>query len=126
MLTEVRQRGARKQHGHRGRRTDPAWAHRRFLLRAGDRLGPSALARLKQVPREDDPTDEIGAVWVIKELLRQLLAAHGPTRYSRKCTAHLRTRFLTACIDADMPETTRLTGAIEKWWPEFEAFLAWG
>ena len=126
MLTEVRQRAAREQHGGRGTRTDPAWAHRRLLLRAGDELGPSALARLKKVLREDDPTDEIGAAWGIKELLRQLLAAHGPTRYSRSGTAHLRTRFLTACVDADMPETTRLAGTIEKWWPEIEAFLRLG
>jgi transposase len=126
MLTEVRQRVAREQHGHRGMRSDPAWAHRRLLLRAGDQLSPSALARLKKVLREDDPTDEIGAAWAVKELLRQLLAAHGPTRYSRSGTGHLRTRFLTACVDADMPETTRLAGTIEKWWPEIEAFLALG
>ena len=126
VVTEVRQRAARDQHGHRGRASDPAWAHRRLLLRAGDTLGAPALARLKKILREDDPTDEIGAAWAIKELLRQLLAAHGPTRYSRSQTAHLRTRFLTACVDADMPETTRLAATIERWWPEIEAFLALG
>ena len=80
VVTEVRQRAAREQHGHRGRATDAAWAHRRLLLRAGDTLGPKALARLKKTLRTDDPTDEIRAAWAIKELLRQFLAAHGPTR----------------------------------------------
>jgi transposase len=63
---------------------------------------------------------------VILELLRQLLAAHGPTRYSRHETAHRRTRFLAACVVADMPETICLAGTIEKWWPEIEGFLALG
>jgi Transposase len=40
MLTEVRQRVAREQLHRRGRKVDPAWAHRRLLLRAGDKLGP--------------------------------------------------------------------------------------
>ena len=57
------------QHGGRGTRTDPAWAHRRLLLRAGDQLSPNGLARLKKVLREDDPTNESGAAWGIKELL---------------------------------------------------------
>lgn len=38
-VTEVRQRVAREQLGRRGRKVDPAWAHRRLLLRAGDQLG---------------------------------------------------------------------------------------
>ena len=46
-VTEVRQRVAHEQLGRRGRKTDPAWAHRRLLLAAGDRLGKRGLARLK-------------------------------------------------------------------------------
>lgn len=38
MVTEVHQRVARERHGRRGRKTDPAWAHRRMLLTAGNRL----------------------------------------------------------------------------------------
>ena len=126
MVTDVRQRALREQLGRRGMKVDPAWAHRRLLLRGGDQLSPKALARLKTVIRTDDPTGEIGAAWACKELLRQLLAAHGPTRYSRHETAHRRTRFLTACVSADMPETTRLASTIEKWWPEIEGFLELG
>jgi len=126
MVTDVRQRVQREQQGRRGMTVDPAWAHRRLLLRAGDTLGPKSLARLATVFRDDDPTAEIAVAWAAKELLRQLLAAHGPTRYSRHETAHRRTRFLHACAVADMPETTRLAGTIEKWWPEIEAFLELG
>jgi Transposase len=43
--------------------------------------------------------------------------------YSRHETSTRRIRFLQACIDADMPEATRLAGTIEKWWPEIEGFL---
>jgi transposase len=121
-LTDVRQRVAHEQHGRRGRKTDPAWAHRRLLLRAGDTLSPAALTRLEAVLISDDPSGELSAAWAVNELLRQLLQAHGPTRYSRHETAHRRTRFLTA----DMPETTRLASSIVWWWPEIEALLGIG
>jgi len=126
MVTDVRQRALREQQGRRSMKVDPAWAHRRLLLRAGDQLGPKALSRLKTVFATDDPTNEISAAWACKELLRQLLAAHGPTRYSRHESAHRRTRFLAACAVADMPEATCLAGTIEKWWPEIEGFLELG
>jgi len=126
MVTDVRQRALREQQGRRGMKVDPAWAHRRLLLRAGDQLGPKALSRLKTVFATDDPTNEISAAWACKELLRQLLAAHGPTRYSRHETGHRLHRFLDACMVADLPETTRLAGTIEKWWPEIEGFLELG
>lgn len=37
-----------------------------------------------------------------------------------------RTRFAAACVDADMPETTRLATTIDRWWPEVEGFLELG
>jgi len=55
-----------------------------------------------------------------------MLRAHGPNGYSRHETSTRRTRFLAACVDADMPEATRLAGTIEKWWPEIEGFLELG
>jgi transposase len=117
-VTEVRQRVAREQLGRRGRRADPAWAHRRLLLAAGDRLGRHGLARLRDVLAVDDATNEIGAAWGIKELLRQLLAA--PTRHDAR---HRLFRFYEAVLAADMPETTRLAETISTWWPAIEAFL---
>lgn len=117
-VTEVRQRIAREQYGRRGRKTDPAWAHRRLLLAAGDRLSRRGLARLRYVLAGDDPTNEIGAAWGIKELLRQLLAA--PTAHDAR---HRLFRFYDAVATADMPETTRLAETISTWWPAIEAFL---
>ena len=84
-VTEVRQRVAREQLGRRGRKADPAWAHRRLLLAAGDRLSPRGLDRLEAVLRRDDPTDEIGAAWGVKERLRQLLAERDPDRIRHNC-----------------------------------------
>ena len=122
-LTDVRQRVSREQHDRRGRTADPAWAHRRLLLRAGDTLSPAALRRLTTVLSTDDPSGQLSAARAVKELLRQLLQAHGPTRYSRHETGHRRTRFLSAVATADMPETTRLATTIKRWWPEVEGFL---
>jgi transposase len=118
MVTEVRQRVAREQLGRRGRKADPAWAHRRLLLAAGDRLSKRGLARLKHLLAVDDPTNEIGAAWGVKELLRQLLAA--PTAHDAR---HRLSRFYDAVLVADMPETTRLAETVDTWWPQIEAFL---
>ena len=126
MLTDVRQRAAHEQHDRRGRKVDPAWAHRRLLLNAGNQLHPKSLARLAAVFATDDPTNQVSAAWAIKELLRQLLADNGPSRYWRATTSHRRTVFLQACVDAEMPQTTRLAATIERWWPEIERFLQFG
>lgn len=118
VVTEVRQRVTREQLGRRGRKTDPAWAHRRLLLAAGNRLSPRGLARLRQVFAADDPTNEIGAAWGCKERLRQLLAAR-----DRHTISHRLFRFYDDCAAADMPETTRLAETVTTWWPAIEAFL---
>jgi transposase len=118
MVTEVRQRVAREHLGRRGRKNDPAWAHRRLLLAAGNRLGLHGLARLRAIFAADDPTQELAAAWGVKELLRQLLAAP-----SAPDARHRLTRFYEAVVTADMAETTRLAETISTWWPEIEAFL---
>ncbi len=51
-----------------------------MLLTAGNRLSARQLTRLGQVLAADDPTDEIGAAWAVKELLRQLLSERDPDR----------------------------------------------
>jgi transposase len=117
-LTEVRQRVAREQLGRRGRKPDPAWAHRRLLLSAGDRLSRRGRARLRHVLATDDPTNEIGAAWGVKELLRRLLAA--PTGHDAR---HRLYCFYDAVLAANMPETTRLAETVQTWWPAIEAFL---
>jgi transposase len=46
MLTQVRQRVIRESQGRRGRKTDPAWANRRRLLTAHERLRPETFTRM--------------------------------------------------------------------------------
>jgi transposase len=121
VVTEVRQRVAREQLGRRGRKRDPAWAHRRLLLRAGDQLSAAGLRRLAAVLATDDPTNEIGAAWGCKELLRALLAAR-----TRHDAAQRLYRFYDGCLAANMTETTRLAETISTWWPHIEPFLLTG
>jgi transposase len=45
-VTALRQRVTRDLLGRPGRKTDPAWANRRLLLRGRERLSPAALARM--------------------------------------------------------------------------------
>jgi transposase len=117
MLTAVRQRVTRELLGRRGRKVDPPWAHRRMLLTAGEQLSRRQLDRLGVVLAADS-TDQIGAAWAIKELLRRLLAARDPADIRRRLHD-----FYAACADADMPETTRLAATIETWWPAVLVFL---
>jgi transposase len=118
MVTEVRQRVTREQLGRRGRTTDPAWTNRRLLLRAGDRLSARRLGQLKAVFAADDPTDEIGAAWGVKERLRMLLAA--TDRHTIAARLH---RFHQTVLTADLPEATRLAETVDAWWPEILGFL---
>jgi transposase len=121
MLTQVRQRVIRETRGRRGRLADPAWVNRRLLLRAGDTLSPAALARLKATLRTDDPTDEIGAAWGIKEQLRRLLAS------GSLAEAHEHKMLLGSYVlAADMPESNRLWHTICDWWPAIEVLLVTG
>lgn len=118
MVTQVRQRVAREQLGHRGRKDNKAWAHRLLLLRAGDRLSTAALDRLFTVFLHDDPTDELGAAWGVKERLRMLLAT---TDLEAADTA--RGLLGIAVVAADMPECWKLWNTINAWWDEIETFI---
>lgn len=59
-----------------------------------------------------DYLTQLSTAWGCKEQLRQLLAEHDPARIRQRLW-----RFYTACVEADMPETTRLANTIETWWP---------
>lgn len=121
MLTKVRQRVTREAKGRRGRLVDPAWVNRRLLLRAGNTLSPAALARLRATLAADDPTDEIGAAWGIKEQLRRLLASDSLAE------AHEQKMLLGLYVlTADMPESNRLWATIEAWWGAIEVLLVTG
>src|SRR5512143_653903 len=73
-VTRTRQRVTRDRLGRRGRRTDPAWANRRRLLRARERLSERACTRMWNELIDADPSGELLAAWIGKEELRALLA----------------------------------------------------
>ena len=120
-LTAVRQRLVREHKGRRGRLVDPAWANRRLLLRGADTLSPGGWARLEKVFRCDDPTDELGAAWGIKEQVRRLL------KTSSLADAHEAKMLLGHYVMvANMPETNRLWNTICEWWTEIEVLIVTG
>ncbi|MGV8967486.1 MAG: ISL3 family transposase, partial [Cellulomonas sp.] len=120
-LTAVRQRLVRDHKGRRGRLVDPAWANRRLLLRGADTLSPGGWARLEKVFRTDDPTDELGAAWGIKEQLRRLI------KTSSLADAHEAKMLLGHYVMvANMPETDRLWKTICEWWTEIEVLIVTG
>lgn len=118
MLTGVRRRVSWDRHDRRGRKADLAWAHRLLLLRGYDTLSPRGKAKLNQVLRTDDPTDEIAAAWGIKEQLRLTLMATTLTQArERKAT------FDQYVAWAKLPEADRLKKTIDGWWTEIETFI---
>jgi len=120
-LTRVRQRLAREHQGRRGRLVDPAWANRRLLLRGADTLSEKAWARLQRVFLTDDPTDELGAAWAVKEQLRRLLKS---TTVQEARLERMRLGYYVTV--ADMEETDRLWGTINTWWPQIETLIITG
>ncbi|WP_245703278.1 ISL3 family transposase [Raineyella antarctica] len=117
-LTHVRQRLAQQRHARRGRKVDPAWAHRMLLLRGYDTLSPRGRARLEQVFATDDPTGELGAAWGVKEGLRLLL--HTTTLQAAR---QAWTRLEDWVEAADTDETRRLWNTLNVWWSAIEVFI---
>jgi transposase len=126
MLTQVRQRVTRESQGRRGRKTDPAWASRRRLLTAHERLRPETFARMwNSLIDTGDAGVQVLQAYVVKEELRALLALSGtnPERHL------IRTRldsFYRHAAATDAPEAHRLAATIETWWPAIEAGILTG
>lgn len=121
MVTTARQRLARTHRGHRGRKDDPAWAHRMLLLRGADTLSPRAWDRLETVFRTDDPTDELSAAWGIKEQLRRLLATD---TLAQAWDERMRMGYFAQI--ANMPEATKLYDTVVTWWDAIEVLIVTG
>lgn len=73
-VTDVRRRVTWDTHGRRGRKSDPAWAARRRLLRGRERLSGAQFVRMWNDLIGGDPTGQILTAWIAKEELRALLA----------------------------------------------------
>lgn len=120
-LTRVRQRLAHDLHQRRGRKIDPAWAHRMLLLRGYNTLSARGRDRLQAVLATDDPTGELGAAWGVKEALRLILAS--PTIEAARAA---KARFDAWVAIADTDETDRFAATITSWWPAIEVTIATG
>jgi transposase len=118
MVTRVRQRLVREREQRRGRKIDPAWAHRTLLLRGYETLSRRGRARLQMIFDTDDPTEELSAAWGVKEQLRRLLkvATVDQARHQK---------MILGCyvLAADMDETWRLWATVQAWWPEIENLI---
>jgi len=121
-LTDVRRRVTWDLHGRRGRKSDPAWARRRRLLRGRERLSHKQFTTMWNELIDADPTHQILTAWIGKEELRALLAT-AKTGANRHDIAHRLFRFNAWCADSDVPELHRLAATIEAWWPEVLGFL---
>lgn len=118
MVTAVRRRVSWETHGRRGRGSDLTWANRLLLMRGYDTLSERGRAKLKSVLGQDDPTNEIGAAWGVKEQLRRMLACTTLAAAQRE-----RAVFNEYVTLAAMPETTRLKKTIDTWWPAIATFI---
>ncbi len=124
-LTEVRRRVTWDTHGRRGRKSDPAWAARRRLLRGRERLSEAQFTKMWNDLIDGDTTGQILTAWIAKEELRALLAT-ARTGGQRHDIAHRLHRFNSWCAKSGLPELERLAATIEAWWPEVLGFLQTG
>jgi transposase len=105
------------------RKTDPAWANRRRLLTAHERLRPETFARMRN--SLIDPGVQILQAYVVKEELRALLNLSG-TNPERHLIRTRLDRFYQQAAATDAPEAHRLAATIEAWWPATEAAITTG
>jgi transposase len=124
-VTKVRRRVTWDLRDRRGRKLDPEWANRRRLLRARERLSDKSFAKMWNTIVSEDDTGQILSAWIAKEELRTLLSTvrvGGDAHLTR----HRLHRFLSWCIDSQIPELLTLAGTVDTWWPEINAFIQTG
>lgn len=124
-LTKVRRRVTWDLRARRGRRADPEWANRRRLMRARERLSDKSFAKMWNAIVSEDDTGQILSAWIAKEELRALLSTVR-TGGDPHLTRHRLHRFLSWCIDSQIPELLTLATTIDTWWPEINAFIVTG
>jgi len=124
-LTKVRRRITWDLRERRGRKIDPEWANRRRLLRGRERLSEKSFAKMWNQIQAEDTSAQILTAWIAKEELRTLLATvrlGGDPHLTR----HRLHRFLTWCVDSQIPELLTLAATVDDWWPEINAFVQTG
>jgi transposase len=124
-VTRVRQRVTRQALGRRGTTRDPAWANRRRLLRARERLTHEQFHSMWEEILAQEATGELLATWIAKEELRYLLSL-ARQQAPRSEISNRLFAFYDWCARADVPEVTTLAKTIEAWWPQILAFIDTG
>jgi transposase len=124
-LTKVRRRVTWDLRDRRGGKIDPEWANRRRLLRGRERLSEKSFAKMWNQIQAEDPSAQILTAWIAKEELRTLLATVG-VGGDPHLTRHRLHRFLSWCIDSQIPELLTLAATVDDWWPEINAFVQTG
>jgi transposase len=124
-VTRVRQRVTRQVLGRRGTSRDPAWANRRRLLWARERLTTEQFNRMWEEILSQEATGELLATWIAKEELRYLLSL-ARTHPPRSEISNRLFAFYSWCARADVPEVTTLARTIEAWWPQILALIDTG
>jgi transposase len=109
-LDEVRRRTQQAATGHRGRKTDPLYRIRRRLLASHDRLTPTGFTRMLGWLDAGDPQGEVGAAYLVKELLRDTYLAPNVIEARRRLVA-----FYDSCHASEVPELERLARTIARW-----------
>jgi len=124
-VTKVRRRVTWDLRDRRGRKLDPEWANRRRLLRARECLSDKSFAKMWNAIVAEDDSAQILSAWIAKEELRTVLSTvrvGGDPHLTR----HRLHRFLSWCIDSQIPELLTLAATVDTWWPEINAFIQTG
>ena len=82
-VNDVRRRVQQATTGHRGRKGDPFYGIRRLLLMTWRNLNDKGWDRLRSGLAAGDVDGEIAAVWLARELLSEVYAAHDLTRLAK-------------------------------------------
>jgi transposase len=88
-------------------------------------LSDKSFTKLWNAIVSEDDTGQILSAWIAKEELRTLLSTvrvGGDAHLTR----HRLHRFLSWCIDSQIPELLTLAGTVDTWWPEINAFISTG
>jgi transposase len=117
-LDVVRRRVQNDALGHRGRRADPLYRIRRIALVGAERLDQAGWDRLIAGLETGDPTGEMAAAWIAKELLRNVYKATSAHR------AHLALiDFYFHCAERPhIAELTTLATTIDAWETQILAY----
>ena len=121
MVTTVRQRLAGTHRGRRGRKDDPAWAHRIAAAARRRHPDPEGVgADGEGVPHRRPHRRALGLLG-IKEQLRRLLATD---TLAQAWQERMRMGYFVQI--ANMPEATKLYDTVVTWWDAIEVLIVTG